>query len=94
MSEQLLTSLAEHGILGILLGIALYALAKQAKKLSEVEEKRTEDAQKVVQTLLTLSDKWNGSIQEMKTAQAQQQVQTHAALQSVEKTLQILVGRG
>lgn len=90
MSEQLLTSLAEHGVLGILLGIALWALAKQAKKLSEVEESRTKDAQAVVDTLLTLSDKWNGSIQEMKTATEQQQI----AITSVERTLQMLVSRG
>ena len=87
MSAQLLTSLAEHGVLGVLMGIALWALAKQARKLSEVEESRTKDAQAVVQTLLTLSDKWNGSIQEMKAATEQQQI----AITAVERTLQMLV---
>ena len=89
MSEQLLTSLAEHGVLGVLLGIALWALAKQAKKLSEVEESRTKDAQAVVQTLLTLSDKWNGSILDIKAATEQQQI----AITSVERTLHLLVAQ-
>jgi len=90
MEAQLITSLAEHGILGVLLGITMYALARQAKKLSEVEEKRTQDAQAVVETLLTLSEKWNESIQDMKTATEQQQ----QAINSVEKALHMLLTRG
>lgn len=75
MSEQLLTSLAEHGILGILLAVCMYALKKERdetkaanERARKAEESRTEDAQKVASMLLEQNEKSNSTLSTLTTA--------------------------
>lgn len=68
-----LSALLEHGVLGVLLAIALWyiyklhnernAVEEQHKRdLKEVQDKRTEDAKLVVDKLLQINDKWNAAL--------------------------------
>lgn len=62
MPEAVVSALINAGILGpVLLAVGWYTLRLQAQ-LRESQEKRVEDAQKVVSQLLELNDRWNASI--------------------------------
>ena len=61
--------LAKHGIFALLLGVMGWAywqkskeVKDEAQKRTEAEQKRTADAQAVVDKLLSLNDKWNVTI--------------------------------
>lgn len=89
--EQLLTSLgAEHGILGILLALCLYALKKERdetkaanERARKAEESRTEDAQKVASMLLEQNEKSNSTLTTLTTAIEGQQHAIRAIEQEV-----------
>lgn len=65
MPEPVVTALLNAGILGpILIAIGWYTLRLQSQ-LKDSQEKRVEDAQRVVEQMLQLNDRWNESIGEL-----------------------------
>lgn len=61
MSDAVITALVNAGILGpVLVAVGWYTLRLQGQ-LKESQEKRVEDAQRVVSQLLDLNDRWNAS---------------------------------
>lgn len=61
MPEAVTTALINAGILGpVLIAVGWYTLGLQ-RQLRESQEKRVEDAQRVVTQLLELNDRWNAS---------------------------------
>lgn len=90
MSEQLLSSLAEHGILGVILALCIYALKKERDETKvandrarKAEESRTEDAQKVASMLLDQNEKSNSTLSALTKAIEGQQHATRAIEQEV-----------
>lgn len=72
MPESVVNALVNAGILGpILIAAGWYVLHLQ-RKLSESQEKRVEDAQKVAVQLLELNDQWAGVVAEQVAAQEEQ----------------------
>ena len=60
--EAVTTALINAGVLGpILIAVGWYTLRLQSQ-LRESQEKRVEDAQKVVNQLLELNDRWNSAL--------------------------------
>lgn len=100
MSEQLLTSLAEHGILGILLAVCMYALKKERdetkaanERARKAEESRTEDAQKVASMLLEQNEKSNSTLSTLTTAIEGNQHAIRAIEQEVRSVVTLIRSR-
>ena len=67
-TTQAAAELIKNGILGavfviVVIPLGFYALSL-AKSLKETQDKRTADAQAVIEKLLQLNDKWNSTITE------------------------------
>jgi small-conductance mechanosensitive channel len=67
--DQIWSELAKHGIFALLMGVMGWAYWQKSKEVKEAEsktreanEKRTADAQAVVDKLLSLNDKWNATL--------------------------------
>lgn len=68
MLESVGTSLASHGVLGLIVVVLGWAYWRLAEKYDAVHAARTADAQKVVTTLLEMQDKWQASINQLTNA--------------------------
>lgn len=69
MPEPVITALINAGILGpILIAVGWYTLRLQSQ-LRDSQEKRVDDAQKVVAKLLDLNDRWNASFNQATSSQ-------------------------
>lgn len=66
--DEAVRQIASSGLLGAIVVVLGIAYWKQAQALSAVQEARVADAQKVAQTLLSLQDRWQQSINELTKA--------------------------
>lgn len=58
----------QHGILGAIVLALGGAIIWQARELSRAKDARTEDAKKVIHTLLDLQEKWNTQVRDLSAA--------------------------
>jgi len=71
MPDAVIQALVQMGVLGpVVVAIGFYVLRLQ-KELREVHEKRTADAQNVVERVLTLADRQNQTIEELRMTLSQ-----------------------
>lgn len=68
MPPEVFTELAKVAILGpVIIALGWYTL-RLHRDLRDAQEKRTADAQKVVDTLVALNNKWNDSLNQLGNA--------------------------
>ena len=95
MPDAVTAALLNAGILGpVVIAVGWYTLRLQTQ-LKDSQEKRVEDAQRVVSQLLELNDRWNQAIGEQMTAfDAQRELieRVHETLRDVRDHLRRGIG--
>jgi hypothetical protein len=66
--EEAIGQLAGSGVLGAILVVLGWAYHRQGQELAKVQEARVGDAKRVVETLLTLQDRWQGTVNDLTDA--------------------------
>lgn len=66
--EEAVGQLAGSGVLGAILVVLGWAYYRQGQELAKVQEARVGDAKRVVETLLTLQDRWQGTVNDLTDA--------------------------
>ena len=90
MNPELITELVKLGVLGPVLGAAVWFIWRLHKDLREVEKCRSDDAKQVIDKVLSINDKWqtaftaNAEVLKLNNVALDQ---VHHALNDVEEVL-------